>query len=116
MTRFIILALVAMTGLTACGKGKGNPWGNREQFDGQYFRVKASGDRDARQNFVVTVNDARKTLAGARGAGIARANEYCIREFGRSDLTWDISPEVEDAQLPLVNGDLVLRGTCDGWR
>jgi len=118
MKRSLILALIALTALSACakGRGKGNPWGNRDLYDGQYFRVKLSSDRDNRENFVVTVNDARKTLVGARMAAEHRANEHCVAQFGSSDLTWVTPPETEDELLPIVNGDLILEGTCEGWR
>ncbi|WP_375173513.1 hypothetical protein [Pseudooceanicola sp.] len=117
MRRVFILSLVAVTALTACNRGgKGNPWGNRQLFDGQYFRVKLDSDKDDRRQFVVTVNDAGKSLVGARTAAITKASEHCVKGFGTSDMVWEVSPEVEDAELPLVNGDLVLKGTCDGWR
>lgn len=118
MIRALVLMLIATTTLSACGNwgGKGNPWGNRVAYDGAYFRVKASGDKENRQNFTVDVRDAGKTLVGARQAASAKAAEYCIRQYGRSDMTWEVSPEVEDAMLPIVEGDLILRGTCDGWR
>lgn len=117
MTRIILLSLIAVSALSACAKrGDGNLWGNRELFDGQFFRVKLDVDRDARQNFVVVVNDAGKSLVGARDAAVKKANEHCISQFGRSDLSWEVSPFVEDAELPIVDGDLMLKGTCDGWR
>ncbi|MBB04575.1 MAG: hypothetical protein CML03_03515 [Pseudooceanicola sp.] len=115
MTRTLILALVAMTALSACAKNGGNPFGNREAYDGHFFRVKLDRNRDDRAAFGVTVNDAGRSLIGAREAARQKANEYCIRQFGRSDLTWVVSPDVEDAQLPIVNGALVMRGECAGW-
>lgn len=111
--RTITLTLVALTTLSACTK---NPWGNRQLFDGQYFRVQASANKEDRTQFVVTVHDAGRSLVGARMAAVTRANQYCVTQFGRSDLVWEVSPEVEDAQLPIANGDLILRGTCDGWQ
>lgn len=117
MTRVLILSLVAVTALSACGRsGAGNVWGNRLQFDGQYFRVQLSTERGNRSDFTVTVNDAVRTLTGAREAAEHRANKHCVKQYGTSDLTWDVSPDVEDSELPIVNGDLILKGTCDGWR
>ncbi|MBY6166459.1 lipoprotein [Pseudooceanicola nitratireducens] len=117
MKPILILSLVAVTALTACGrKGNNNMFGNRQSFDGQYFRVKLDKDRANRAAFVVTVNDAGRSVLGAREAARHRANTYCIRQYGRSDLTWDVSPDVEDADLPIVNGALVLSGECQGWR
>ncbi|WP_407492659.1 hypothetical protein [Pseudooceanicola sp. MF1-13] len=112
----LVISLVALTALGACGKRGGNAFGNRIAFDGAYFRVKVDRDRDMPQAFTVTVRDAGKTLDGAREAARHKANEYCIRQYGNSDLTWDVSPDVDAAALPLVNGDLILSGECDGWR
>jgi hypothetical protein len=108
---------VALTAVPACGRiGKGNPWGNRQLFDGQYFRVRVTSERDDRATFIVVVSDAGKTLIGAREAGITKASEYCVKKYGRSDMVWASGPNVEDDQLQIVNGDLILKGTCDGWR
>ena len=113
MMRTLTLTLVALTALSACTK---NPWGNRQLFDGQYFRTQAGGIKEDRTQFVVTVHDAGRSLVGARMAAVTRANQYCVQQFGRSDLTWDVEPEVEDALLPISNGDLIMKGTCDGWQ
>ena len=116
MTRVLILSLVALTVLSACSRGqRGNLWGNRQMFDGQYFRAKLESDKTNRKAFQVTVNDARKTLVGAREAARVKAVEYCIRQYGRSDITWAQAPDVEDANLTLVNGALVVSGECAGW-
>jgi len=113
----LILSLAAVTALSACSKrGENNMFGNRQAYDGVYFRAKVDKNRDNRAAFTVSVRDAGKTLTGAREAARHRANEYCIRQFGSSALTWDVSPDVEDTALPLVNGDLILSGECDGWR
>lgn len=116
MTRGVILALATTTALSACAGGNNNMFGNRQSFDGQFFRVKLSDERGNPARFTVTVNDARRSLIGARDASVTKASQHCVEQFGRSDLTWDVSPDVEDAQLPIINGDLVMMGTCDGWR
>lgn len=117
MRNALIISLVALTALSACAKrGNNNLFGNREAYDGQYFRAKIDRDRDNRAAFSVSVREANRTLTGAREAARHKANEYCIRQFGSSDLTWDVSPDVDDATLPLINGDLVLSGECAGWR
>ena len=117
MKRALILSLVAMTVLSACGKaGTRNLFGFRQAYDGVYFRPKVSGDRQNRHMFTVSVKDAGQTLVGAREAARHKANEYCIRQFGSSEITWAVSPDVEDDQLPLINGELVLSGECAGWR
>lgn len=112
----IVISLVALTALAACSKKGGNTFGNRIEFDGVYFRTKLDRDRDVPKQFTVSVRDAAKTLTGAREAARHKANEYCIRQFGSSELTWDVSPDVEDAALPLVDGALVLSGECAGFR
>lgn len=112
----IVISLVALTALGACGKGKGNMFGNKQAYDGVYFRPKVDSKRDSREVFTVTVRDAGKSLVGAREAARHAANKHCIQQFGSSDLTWDVSPDVEDAALPLINGSLVLSGQCEGFR
>lgn len=117
MTRATLILLAAVTTLAACGNGNGNnALGNRQSYDGVYFRARVSDAKDNPAQFTVTVNNATRTLAGARDAARTGAHEHCIKQFGVSDLTWQTSPDVEDAQLPLSNGDLILSGTCDGWR
>jgi hypothetical protein len=115
MTRALILSLVALSTLAACGKNN-NAFGNRQAFDGQYFRVRVSAERDDKAQFTVTVHDATRSLVGARDAAITKVSEHCIKLSGRSDRTWEISPEVPDEDLPIINGDLILKGTCDGWQ
>ncbi|EAQ01808.1 hypothetical protein OB2597_00285 [Pseudooceanicola batsensis HTCC2597] len=118
MTRILILALVAVTALSACSRQGGgrNLLGNRVEFDGQYFRTRVSSDRENRAAFVVTVRDPGRSLVGAREAARHKANEYCIRQYGLSDIEWDISPDAEDAALPIIDRELVLSGVCEGWR
>lgn len=117
MKRVMILSLVALAALSACGKsGSRDLFGVRQAYDGVYFRAKVDADRDNRQFFTVSVKDAGQTLVGAREAARHKGNEYCIRQFGTSDITWAVDPDVEDAQLPLVNGELILSGECAGWR
>ncbi|MGI3168171.1 hypothetical protein ACRARG_03405 [Pseudooceanicola sp. C21-150M6] len=118
--RTVTLLAAASLALTACSGvrdfGKKGFWGNRPAFDGQYYRVKLASDKENRERFSVTVTDATKSLTGAREAARHRANEYCIEQFGLSEKDWDVSPDVDDAALPLTpKGDLVLSGECKGW-
>ncbi len=112
----LVLAVALTAGVAGCGKrGPNNALGHRQQFDGQYFRAKIDKDRDNRAQFIVSVNDAGRSLVGAREAGRVKAVEYCIRQYGLSDIDWVQSPDVEDDELSLVNGDLILSGACKGW-
>lgn len=83
------------------------------RFDGQRFRINASKEsRDSRQNFEVSVAPASRSLDGARGAALHGGVEYCIENYGTSNIKWVVAPDVEDI-TPYINGDkLRLTGQC----
>ncbi|WP_306005966.1 hypothetical protein [Aquicoccus porphyridii] len=103
----LIAALLAGCGITDRARA------NRVAFDGVEFRPRSQQVGEAREEFAITVPRASQSLVGARAAGAHEATRYCIENFGRSDLEWEIGPE--DEELLIENGTLTLRGRCDGW-
>lgn len=86
-------------------------------FDGHQFRAKASQIGETREEFEVVVRRASQSAEGAREAGRHEAHSYCIRWFGRSDVTWaeGLGPDVEDIGARIADDQLVLRGRCKAW-
>jgi hypothetical protein len=118
MARASLLALGAVVALTGCGTisnvtdritGSG-----RQVFDGQMFRASLAHDRDAPAAFVVRVQDAAKSLTGAREAGRYEATKHCIEYFGNSAAVWSVGPDSPDEALVFDGGALVLTGRCEG--
>lgn len=114
MIRTVLIALLVVPALAGCatlenvaGKTK------RVTFDGKLFRASAQRSDDDRARFFVTVNDAGKSLKGAREAGRYKATEYCIKNFGTSRIAWVAGPDVADEALQLsVSGQLQMEGVC----
>lgn len=109
--RNVILAMLAGLSLTACGTLSDD----RQTFDGVAFRAKLSAEKEDNRNFTVEVRDPVQSLAGAREAGRYEAVQYCIETFGNSRMTWSQGPDVEDAELQIVDDVLILKGRCAGW-
>ncbi|OZB16808.1 MAG: hypothetical protein B7X55_07335 [Rhodobacterales bacterium 34-62-10] len=116
MTRASLLALGAVVALTGCGTisnvtdritGSG-----RQAFDGQFFRASLAHDRAAPADFVIRVQDAGKSLTGAREAGRYEATKHCIEYFGNSAADWTVGPDSPDEALVFDGGTLVLTGRC----
>ncbi len=104
------LALIAAL-LAACGQSERRA--NRVAFDGVEFRARSEQVGEEREEFAISVPRAGQSPEGARKAGAHEATRYCIVNFGRSDLEWEIGPE--DEGLVIENDTLTLRGRCDGW-
>lgn len=100
-------ALSCLIAVSACGIND-----NRPGFDGHQFRAKLSKVDKQRDQIVVTVSDASKSLVGAREAGRFEATKYCISQFGSSNVAWVNGPDAEDADLVIKDGKLELRGAC----
>ena len=118
MTRASLVAFGAIVALTGCGTisnvtdritGAG-----RQSFDGQMFRASLAHDRDAPAALVVRVQDAAKSLTGAREAGRYEATKHCIEYFGNSAAVWTVGPDSPDEALVFDGGALVLTGRCEG--
>ena len=113
-TTGVILALVA--GLSACGVSqKRAEKRERLQFDGYRYKVRLNTERDSVEKFSVEVGGATQSLNGAREAGTFKATEYCLKQFGLSDVDWVNGPDVDDAALVLDGDTLILSGACRGW-
>jgi hypothetical protein len=85
---------------------------NRQAFDGQFFRTSVAFDRTAPADFVVRVQQAGQSLAGAREAGRYEATKHCIDYFGNSAAVWQVGPDSPDAVLVFDGDTLVLTGRC----
>ncbi|MBR9763715.1 MAG: hypothetical protein GYB53_09370 [Rhodobacteraceae bacterium] len=109
------LALCAALALSACNRAQAWSKSSRPVFDGQYFRMSLAAEKDAPENFVVTVRDAAKTLDGARDAGRYEAVNHCIERFGSSRIDWVNGPDAPAEELQFAGGDLVFSGVCRGW-
>lgn len=114
MTRSATLLGCMVLTLAGCSSA-GRLFDGREAYDGVYFRARLSADRSDRQNFSVAVQQASRTLAGAREAGRHKAVEHCITYFGNSYIDWAQGPDVEDGALVIDRDTLQLRGRCRGW-
>lgn len=105
------IALIAAL-LAGCGAAD-RMRANRVTFDGVEFRPRAEQLGDEREAFAITVRRVSRSPEGARLAGAHGATRYCIENFGRSDLEWEIGPE--DETLTIEGDTLRLVGRCDGW-
>jgi len=110
------IALGAMVALTGCGVVSNVTdrltGGGRQVFEGQYFRASLAHDRSAPADFVVRVQDAGKSLTGAREAGRYEATKHCIAYFGNSAAVWAVGPDSPDTALVFEGDTLVLSGRC----
>lgn len=82
-------------------------------FNGIEFRSK-SAPRDKKNNrklFEVTVRPVSASMDGARAAGEHQGTVYCITNFGKSDIKWEIGPY--DEVVPIEKDTLTLQGRCD---
>ena len=87
-------------------------------FDGHQFRARAEQVGEEREDFAVTVHRASQSAKGAAAAGAHQAVTYCIKNFGRSDLTWDagLGPDDEKTVAARIQDDqITFRGRCAGW-
>ena len=101
---FCVMAGVLVAGCTARE--------DRILFDGQYFRAKASKDRDDRRIFTATVKPVSASVEGAREAGRYEGIKYCISEYGTSDIQWVAGPDAEPQTWTLDGDTAVFKGIC----
>lgn len=112
--RVFILCLLSLSVLSSCGWAKNiQSRKNRVLFENQYFPARLTTTREDKLAFSVSVDRIDQGLVPAREAGRFEATKYCIDKFGRSDVIWTQGPDVEDAELQLDNGRLILEGRCD---
>jgi len=114
--RVAVLCVLSLTMVAGCGTAKrlvDSSRSNRVLFEEMYFPARLTSNREDRMSFTATVSRVDQGLIPAREAGRFEATKYCIEQFGRSDVVWSAGPDVEDSELQLVNGQLILEGRCD---
>jgi hypothetical protein len=112
-TFLILAALVVLTGCGVVSNVTGALTGsNRQAFDGQVFRASLAADRTDPAPFVVRVQQAGKSLTGAREAGRFEATKHCIQYFGNSEAIWTVGPDSPDEALVFDGDTLVMTGRC----
>ena len=104
----LLVAAVAMAG---CSDKK-----DRVYFNGQYFPAKAkAADKDDRQNFNVSVRRVDAGLAGAREAARHAGQQYCLKNFGTSEIKWVVDPASPQAASLGSSNSLSASGRCLLW-
>jgi hypothetical protein len=103
MIPFVAAALL----LTGCENNDG-----RIAFDGEFFRTKVKRVDKQLDVFTVNIRDVSRSLEGARQAGHHAGVEYCVENFGSSDIEWTIGPDTPAEQLQIVDNTLVFSGVC----
>lgn len=105
------VAAVAMLAASGCSRKS-----ERLLFNGNYYPVKArAADKADRTLFTVSVRRADQGLAGAREAGRHGAKEYCLQNFGTSEIAWSVGPDAPDAALTGGGSGVALSGKCVLW-
>lgn len=101
------LALTAVSGCSRLQKDDGL------RFDGERMRISAKRvSKDDRSFFTVTAGPVSRSLAGAKGAAHYGGTEYCIENFGTSNIKWEIAPSDEAADTQVNRDTLLLKGQC----
>lgn len=110
------LVVLLAVSLSACGIASQRAEKKaRVTFDGYRYKVRLETDKDAPENFRVEVAGADQSLDGAREAGAYKATQYCLKQYGLSDIAWVNNPEDPEAPMQLDGDTLLLSGTCRGW-
>ena len=110
------MRLVIAITLSALMLGACTDDSKRVYFDGNYYPSKAKHrDKDNRKLFTATVRRAAQGMNGARAAALHAGTDYCIKNFGTSDIDWTVGPGAEHAQIVTSNGNVVVRGECRIW-
>ena len=100
-------ALLATTG---CARTSGD---DGLRFDGERFRINTSKvSRDDRQSFNVTVAPVSRSIQGARQAALHGGVQYCIENYGTSNIKWVVAPDAEVISGQIDGEKLRLRGEC----
>ena len=104
-------SLVLMAAVAAALAGCADPT-KRILYDGQFFRTKAKAVDKTLDTFVLTVKDPGKSLLGARQAAHHEGVRYCVKNFGTSEIIWDIDPLDEQSQPRIVDNAMTFQGKC----
>lgn len=89
---------------------------DRIAFDGQFYRASVKKVDRQIDVFTVTVKPVSNSLQGAREAGAHAAIEYCVNQFGSSDIIWTAAPDAPQVQLAIEKDILTLQGQCPNAR
>jgi hypothetical protein len=112
MARLIPAALL-VTGLalSACSRKE-----ERVLFDGNYYPTKArAADKADRKTFTVSVRRASRGLNGAKAAGAHAGKQYCLENFGTSEINWRVGPDAPEGTFDRSASSIALSGTCVLW-
>lgn len=107
MKPIVLIAALCALGLAGCSNNK-----NLILYEGQAFRAKVGKVDKQRDVFVVTVKDAGKSIDGARAAAHQRGTEYCVENFGTSQIIWNVDPLDPQTQITLTDNTLTFQGQC----
>ena len=106
----IVLLTMAMAVAGCANKSE------RVLFDGNYYPTKArAADKSDRQNFNVSVRRAAEGLRGARAAALHAGQQYCLKNYGTSEIAWTVAPDAPQATNLGSSGNLVASGRCLLW-
>lgn len=109
----VLVALALVVPAAGCNKIK--PRKKTEfAFDGVHFKTRVEKvDKDDRSHVRVQVRKATQSIDGAKEAGRYAATVYCVEQYGSSKIEWKRGgPDDENDTLTLVEGNLVMEGTC----
>lgn len=81
-------------------------------YEGRRFDARASASEADAREIVVTVSPASISPRGAQEAGRYEAYKYCLRNYGGSDIDWQVGPDAPASTLRIVDDTLVLAGRC----
>lgn len=81
-------------------------------FDGKFFRTKVKKVDKQWDVFTVEIRDVSQSLEGARQSGQYAGIEYCVGQFGTSDVIWTVGPDTPAEQLRIVDDRMTFRGRC----
>lgn len=108
--RILALLMASVVLLAACAERD-----KRVFFDGKYYPTKVKKVKGDRETFVVNVRKTSQGIDGAREAGRHGGIEYCIKNFGYSEIDWIVGPDDVAAGVARSKGNLVLKGRCRVW-
>lgn len=111
-TRRIAAALAALAAFSMLG---GCAQNGENDFVGSEYRSKSWPVKGDRQAFVVVVSGAGADGSAPREAARYRATQYCLGNFGTSDIDWTVGPETSSDGLRRWRGGLVFYGRCRIW-
>lgn len=110
-----LVILGVLAGCASIQNGARALQSDRQPFQGQYYSARVAEDEARPERFVVSVGNLDRGLPGAVEAGRHEAYTYCLRNYGLTDIEWELGPDVPQQSLRIVDGRLLLTGECVGW-